>query len=157
VIFGVTGHRDVEQKPGELDRFARLSVARMVCKAPDPLVITGMARGWDLAVAQACVDLKVPFWAAVPFWGQTKTWRESDKARWMSLIDRAQHVEVAGTLEMTDLYHKRDRWIVEQCNELWALNSGRRSGTDRTCLYAQNVERMIVPLWQDWLEFRRAT
>jgi hypothetical protein len=39
-----------------------------------------MALGWDQAFAQACVDLEIPFVAAVPFHGQEKRWpRESQK------------------------------------------------------------------------------
>lgn len=158
MLFGVTGHRDVEQEPGELLQFARLSLARMVCSTTAPIegVITGMARGWDLAVAEACDEFGIPFWAALPFWNQAKRWRPADRALWDRLITRAAHVEIGGTLEMVSAYLKRDRWIVDQCDELWALNSGRRSGTDSTCLYAQNVERKIVSLWPDWLDFRRS-
>lgn len=156
MIHGVTGHRDVDQKPGELDRFARLSVARMVC-AGASTIITGMARGWDLAVAQACVDLRVPFWAAVPYWRQPEHWRPADKALWHALIPKAEHCEVTGTLATTEALHKRSYWIVDNCAKLWTLCDGTPSGTSKCVLYAEETGRKIVPLWQDWLEFRRAS
>ena len=157
MIFGVTGHRDVEQEPGELHRFARLSVARMVCDGAST-VITGMARGWDLAVAQACVDLRVPFWAAVPFWRQAEHWKAVDKALWHALIVKCQHCEVGSTLAINESYWNRNRWIVDQSEQLWSFYDGRVPSGNRHCtLYAEQAGRKVVPLWQDWLEFRRTT
>lgn len=69
MIIGVTGHRDAGQKPGELEEFARLFVARVVSNGATE-IITGMARGWDLAVAEAADAIGIPFLAALPFPGQ---------------------------------------------------------------------------------------
>ncbi len=153
MIYGVTGHRRVDQKAGELDRFARLSVARMICEGATGC-ITGFALGWDLAVAQACDDLRFPFIAAIPFWGQTRGWTEDQKAPYYRLLDKAARIEVISKTQDTSNYLKRDRWIVDNCVELWALRSGRPSGTETTCLYAWSLERKIVNVWPDWIDFR---
>lgn len=153
MIFGVTGHRDVLQEPGELQQFARLSVARMVCAGASE-IITGMALGWDLAVAEACMDLRVRFIAAVPFMRQPERWRPEDRARWERCLLAAYHVDVGSTVPGTKALHDRNRWIVDQCEELWAFHSGKRGGTDHCVLYAQGVGRRIVMLWGDWLQYR---
>lgn len=153
MIVGVTGHRDVEQEPGELLAFARLSVALMQQRGVTE-IITGMARGWDLAVARAAFDLDVPYCAALPFAGQPDNWPSHDRIEWAHAVDRASRVTVAGPLPLNAFYIKRDRWIVDQCHELWALDSGRPSGSHTTVLYAEDVQRIVRPLWEPWLRFR---
>jgi hypothetical protein len=153
VIVGVTGHRDVEQEPGELLAFARLSVALMVERGCTE-IITGMARGWDLKVARAAADLGVPFIAAVPFIGQTEYWVPADRADHDWALARASRVHIQSKVALNVAYILRDEWIVNQCDELWALDSGRRSGSHTTVLYAEKVERTVRSLWEPWLRFR---
>lgn len=157
MIFGVTGHRGVEQQPGELDRFARLSVARMVSKGASR-VISGLALGWDTAVAKACCDLDIPYVAAVPHRKQADFWSNAQKLEWVRLIDNADEVNFAnnGVIPSNSDYHNRNHFIVDRSVELWSLYDGRIHGGTRHCiLYGEEQGRRIVPLWQDWLEFRR--
>lgn len=150
---GTTGHRNVDQEPGELHQFARLSVARMVVAGASE-IITGMARGWDLAVARACFDLRVPYIAALPFYGQEDYWSAEEQAEYRRLVKAAVRITVAGRVKLNHFYIMRDRQIVDECDELWALDSGRPSGSHTTVLYAEQQERKVVPLWSDWLMFR---
>jgi hypothetical protein len=122
---GITGHRAITQEPGELRRFARLSVARMVVEAMASEIITGMAMGWDLTVAEACIDLRVPFVAAVPFIRQPEHWKAHDRARWERCLLKAHHVNISSTLPGRTAYHDRNRWIVDQSEQLWALYDQR--------------------------------
>lgn len=155
MIIGVTGHRDVEQEPGELLAFARLSVALMVVHSDGPLeIITGMAQGWDLTVARAAFDLGVPYVAAVPFPDQPNLWKPHEQVEWAWAIKRAARVETVGRLPLNISYIKRDRWIVDQCDELWALDSGRPSGSHTTVLYADEIGRIVRGLWEPWTRFR---
>lgn len=153
MIVGVTGHRDVEQQPGELLAFARFSVALMVERGATE-IITGMARGWDLAVARAAYDLGVPYCAAIPFASQPDRWSEPDQIEWAWAVNRARRMVVAGTLPLNEFYERRNCWIVNNCHELWSLWSGRSGGTAHCVLYAQQTERTIRPLWEPWLRFR---
>ena len=153
MIVGVTGHRDVEQEPGELLMFARLSVAKMVERGATE-IITGMARGWDLKVARAADDIGVPYVAALPFPGQTTGWRDEDILDWSRALDRASKIVTVTRLPLTISYIKRDRWIVDHCDELWALDSGRKSGSHTTVLYAEEIGRIVRPLWEPWTRFR---
>lgn len=153
MIIGVTGHRDAGQKPGELEQFARLFVARVISNGATE-IITGMAMGWDLVVAQACADLGVPFIAALPFPGQTAHWPHAEKNHYNALLHRAHNVITVGKLNLTASYHRRDRWIVDHCKELHALDSGRKSGSHTTVLYAEEVGRKVVPLWDEWTRFQ---
>lgn len=153
MIVGVTGHRDVEQQPGELLAFARLSVALMADRGATE-IITGMARGWDLAVARAAYDLGLPYCAAVPFPSQPDLWGPHDKAEWVAAMNRASRTVVIGTLALNEFYERRNCWIVNNSDELWSLWSGRSGGTAHCVLYAQQMDRTVKPLWEPWLRFR---
>jgi uncharacterized phage-like protein YoqJ len=153
MIYGVTGHRDVEQEPGELLMFARLSVAKMVERGATE-IITGMARGWDLKVARAASDAGVPFIAAVPFPSQPNLWLPADQEDWARLIQQAARVEVISRLPLNDSFHKRNRWIVDQSVELWSFWNGQPGGTQHCTLYAGEVGRIVRPLWEPWTRFR---
>lgn len=153
MIIGVTGHRDAGQKPGELEQFARLFVARAI-RAGVSEIITGMALGWDLAVAEAADWAGVPFLAAIPFDAQALRWSLEDKERYYAACNLASRTIFVSRIPGTAAYVKRDRWIVDHCEELWALDSGRRSGSHTTVLYAEEIGRKVVPLWNDWIRFR---
>lgn len=152
MIVGVTGHRDVEQEPGELLEFARLFVA---LSGADKM-ISGMAWGWDLTVAQACVDLGVPFIAACPFPQQASRWPEDVRAQWWRLMGAAESVNM--TLSHYDqvAFTRRNKWIVNHSDEIGALdNPGKdRSGTRHCVLYAHKKRVIVRPLWDRWLRFR---
>lgn len=153
MIYGVTGHRDVEQEPGELLAFARLSVALMVERGCTE-IITGMARGWDLAVARAAFDLGVPYCAAIPFPGQPDLWPNADQVEWAWAVKRASRQIVVGHSALNIFYHKRNEWIVDRSAELWSFWDGSPGGTRHCTLYAEKIERTVRPLWEPWLRFR---
>ena len=153
MIIGVTGHRDAGQKPGELEEFARLFVARVTAEGATE-IITGMALGWDMAVAEAADEIGLPFCAAIPFTGQDAHWKPADRNRHWHLVRKASRYHVVCPLPLTHAYIKRDRWIVDHCAELHALDSGRPSGSHTTVLYAEEVGRKVVPLWGEWTRFQ---
>jgi hypothetical protein len=78
MIIAGTGHR-----PGRLgghgrDTFAHLTNfarGKLVVLAPSH-VISGMALGWDLALAFAAHMQHIPFTAAVPFDGHGELWSD---------------------------------------------------------------------------------
>ena len=154
MIYGVTGHRDAGQKPGELEDFARLIVARMI-QTGCTEIITGMAWGWDLAVAEACAEIDLPFIAALPFPGQQARWAEADVKRFPRMLEKAHKVWYGGKLRLNENYHKRDRLIVQSSAQLWALDSGRRSGSHTTVLFAEEIGCRVIPLWDRWRSYQQ--
>lgn len=78
-------------------------------------VITGMALGWDQAVARACVDLGVPFVAAVPFRGQEARWSADAQASYRRLLDRAARVVVVSKGRYSPgAMERRNRWMLDR-------------------------------------------
>lgn len=156
MIFGVTGHRELNAEPGEVLSFARLIAARMVKEGCTEL-ISGMALGWDIAITEAMADLNVPFIAALPFPQQDSIWRPEDQERYLRLLNRARTVWVAGKVPLYSFYLQRDKLIVQTCSRLWALNSGRPSGTNTTVLFASQIGCRVTDLWADWLAHQEET
>lgn len=117
-------------------------------------VIVGMAMGWDMALAHACVRLGIPFIAAIPFKGQELRWRPAVQKIYHELLSKA--IEVVVVCEGG--YHpfkmnKRNEWMVDHCTRLLALWNGSPGGTDNCIRYAKKVERNWINVWPGWESF----
>ncbi len=120
---------------------------------PD-LVISGMATGWDMAVAAAAMFLNVPFHAYVPFEGQDRLWGSADRTMYRSLLDEAADVRVISSHERRSAYYDRDMAMVDALtgpdDRMIALWLGDpTSGTALTLDYADG---WLVP----WSNYREA-
>lgn len=158
LILGVTGHR-LHLLPGYRGdgssqklrtRLLTLAMDEMENWHPD-LVNTGMATGWDMAVAAACMMLNIPFVAYVPFEGQDRNWSEADRSMYRSLLDEAKDVRVISSRERRAAYIERDHAMVDDSSRLLALwNGDPGTGTGQTILYA---EGWLVPYSNVWETF----
>src|SRR4051812_33817452 len=95
-ILAGTGHRPEKifigtrnaydpQVFNELVRFAEIVLIEY-----DPRgVISGMALGWDQALAKASINLEIPFVAATPFVGQEKKWPKASQDYYNYLMENA--------------------------------------------------------------------
>lgn len=157
MILGVTGHRP--EKLGGYTAHAKNKVhmfARYVLTSYCPSkVITGMALGWDMAIAQAAVDLGIPFVAAVPFKGQESQWPFESKHLYYKLIGRAAWVEYVSPPGFSpEKMQIRNEWIVDNCENLAALHDGSSGGTNNCLKYAKKVKRPTANLWDCWQSFK---
>jgi uncharacterized phage-like protein YoqJ len=116
-------------------------------------VITGMAQGWDQAVAQACINLNVPFWACVPFAGQEKKWPAAGQKRYHRLLAAALKVTIVcdGAYQPYKM-ERRNRYMVDKCDTLMALYDGSATGGTRNAhVYAESLGKTIINLWPAFL------
>lgn len=155
LTLGVTGHR-LHLLPGYAGASSQrlrstlleLAMDRLEDWCPD-LVITGMATGWDMAVAAACMFRNVPFRAYVPFKGQEKLWSEIDKQMYHSLMDEAEAVRIFSPVQTNAAYHQRDQAIVDDSSRMLTLYLGDpATGTGKTLAYADD---WLVP-WSNVAE-----
>lgn len=118
-------------------------------------MISGMALGWDMAVATACVQMKIPFIAALPFEGQENRWPELSKIKYKELLALADNIHVVSLFEFTNIahvMHTRNRWMVDHCDKLVSLWDGQESGGTFQCVkYAESVRKPIINLWNDFM------
>lgn len=167
LTVAATGHR-----PGSLQPYGGYSnllfnqlitFARKTLRDDRPKRMTvGMALGWDQAVAQACVDLDIPFTAAVPFEGQESTWPDASRARYARLLAFADHVQIIcdkDTMPVPRAMQKRNEWMVDQSQAVMALWNGSFGGTHNCIRYAEKQHVPVTNIWEKfhegWPEFKR--
>jgi uncharacterized phage-like protein YoqJ len=104
----------------------------------------GMAIGSDLMFAEAALALKkrysslVKFIAAIPCLDHDKCWNESDRLLCRKILEKADDVLLVSDSRYFDgCMAKRNRHLVESCDELLAVYDGQRGGTMQTVNYAK--------------------
>lgn len=145
----VTGHRP--NKLGGYSPFAtgvlRNVAAFCLQSLPwtPPFVITGMALGWDQAVAHACHSLSIPFHAYIPFPSQASLWDPDDRTAYLSLLSKASQIVTCSP----DPYaawkmERRNRRMVMASRLVLACWDGSSGGTSNCIRYARSLSRPIV-------------
>jgi len=157
MILAGTGHRS--DKLGGYGQDALLIdfAARMLARQRPVGVISGMALGWDQALAVASVRLGIPFVAAVPFEGQESRWPRAARDNYDALIRVASHVHVVCDRQQTEdagipwAMQERNCWMVDNSTALLALWNGDRHGGTFNCVrYAAEGGRKIINAWDEW-------
>ena len=156
-IVAGTGHR-----PDKLGGYGDLARDTLVDFAIEELallkpriVISGMALGWDQALATAALELDIRFWAYLPFEGQEAKWPENAKRRFEKLLNHADKMVVvsSGSYEPWKMQARNER-MVDDCTVLSALYNGDKEGGTYNCVtYAEKQKRTINNCWQRWLDF----
>lgn len=151
-IIAATGHRP-DNLGGHSPRLdgdlRRLALWYFADKRPDA-VVSGMALGWDMAVAEAALELKIPLVAAVPFPLQAAKWSEADRYRYSTLLSLATHVETVRPYFTPSVLQKRNEWMIDHASHLVALWDGTPSGTGNCVRYGLGKIPMdnLWPVWQ---------
>lgn len=158
VVAG-TGHRP-EKLGGHSEqihqRLRDLARAALIHYGPSK-VISGMALGWDTALAEAALDLGIPLVAAVPFAGQESRWPAASQERYRAILARATEVVIVsmGSYGVWKM-QVRNEWMVDRCDKLLTLWDGSEGGTGNCVAYAKRVQREMAHLWSTWLKYRDA-
>lgn len=154
IICG-TGHRP--NKVGGYSKEAQsklyyLAKGWLADNRPDK-VISGMALGWDQALANAAYVLDIPYIAAVPFAGQQQAWPEESREFFDKLLGHAEEIVIvsAGNYAPWKM-QVRNEWMVDHCDTVLALWDGSAGGTGNCIKYANKVGKPIVNLWEIYNE-----
>jgi uncharacterized phage-like protein YoqJ len=157
VICG-TGHRPKKivvgaanaYDPHVFGRLVDLASAALI-RVSATLVISGMAIGWDMALAEAALRVGRPFDAYVPFRGQEGLWPEESKRQYSRLLAAARNVVVVcpGTYAAWKM-QRRNESMVDAAGRVLALWNGTRGGTANCVAYANQVGRPVMNLWSSW-------
>lgn len=112
----------------------------------DLTAISGMALGFDTWAAEDCVELEIPFTAAVPFVGQEKSWRDGRvRAHYHELLAKAAEVVVVSSGGYTPKKMQvRNEWMVDHCDLLIAAWDGSSGGTSNCWRYAMMSLKDII-------------
>lgn len=145
-----TGHRPSKLKCGyntsgkEYD-IIKQNIKRELNILKPEYCISGMALGIDSIAAEACIELDIPFIAAIPFEGQEKVWPKASQDRYHELLSKAEskHVVCEGGYVAWKL-QKRNEWMVDKCNLLLAYWDGSNGGTANCVRYAESKNKLIT-------------
>lgn len=159
MILGITGHRPQSlggYSPTVTTRLHRLARCALSSWQPDT-VITGMAQGWDQAVAHAAHSLGIPFRAYIPGTWQPDAWPPAGQEHYHRLLDLAAEVRVCTKAVRYEAaaMHLRNMDIVNDSDMMLALWDGQRRGGTWNCIeYATErsaVPTRVVNLWPLWV------
>lgn len=146
ITVGFTGHRPQRLKDSKDVIYNKIK-DKLIKQKPDQC-ISGMALGFDTWAAEACIELNIPFIAAVPFDGQDKVWGKTDKEKYQYLLDKAKEVIIVseGGYAAWKLF-KRNEYIVDNSDIIIAGFDGKKFGGTFQCLnYAKRQNKEIVLL-----------
>jgi uncharacterized phage-like protein YoqJ len=155
MMIAVTGHRP--QKLGGytvqtvLTQYAEYILTLAKKNYGDCTIVTGMAIGWDMAIAQACIDLGLPFHAYVPFRGQEKLWPHRVQVRYQYLLTHAEKVVIVSEGGFSrDKMDLRNKAMVDVADILVSLWDGSSSGTGNCVQYARSKNIKTINVWDGW-------
>lgn len=154
-IIAGTGHR-----PNKLGGYTQpafnllvqLATEHLIERAPQR-VISGMALGWDQALATAAAALHISWEAYIPFRGQEFTWPLLSQHRYLALLKDAAQVKYICTPGYASWkMHDRNKAMVKDCTEMAAMYNGSGGGTWNCICYAEHAHRPIFNLYEKWKE-----
>ena len=153
LVIAGTGHRP--DKLGGYTEATDMRLRTLACKvllACGPVrVISGMALGWDMALAEACVMGKIPFDAYIPFNGQESRWQRREQDRYHELIRQARRVNVSWNLPSMEAFDRRNREMIRDGEVMLALwNGDTRGGTANAIRDSEAVRREVWNVWPEW-------
>ena len=114
-------------------------------------IVSGMALGWDQALATAAKTLGVPFVAAIPFKGQERAWPQESQDRYNHLLGKAKRViTVCEGGYAGWKMQRRNEAMVDEAAIILALWNGSSGGTANCLSYATDKGLLVINLWDKW-------
>ncbi len=161
--YAVTGHRPTKLfkvEPYSVANYNKLvAFAKEVLANADPTKVTilsGMALGWDMAVAEACVDKGIPFVAYVPCRDQHKIWKSQYfQAKYLEILTYAKEVKILSEKYTHDCMQKRNEAMADDADVLIALWDGTSGGTGNMIQYwtTKYSGKKWYNRWNEWVTF----
>lgn len=125
----------------------------LVNKQDIDIVYTGMALGFDLAIAQACINLGCPFIAAVPFKGQESMWPHKSQQYYREVLQHAFRVDYVCEPGYSNWkMQKRNEYMVDNSGKQFSLWDGTSGGTANCVKYAKAKGVETVNLYSEWIK-----
>lgn len=141
--FDETDPRCVRLKARLREEIEHVITTRGICH-----FISGMALGVDTYAAEIVLDLRdrypITLECAIPHEGQAERWKEPDRDRYFSIVERCDRETMLQTHYTVDCMFKRNRYMVDHSKLLLAVYNGYPGGTAQTVNYAKQVGREIV-------------
>lgn len=153
MIVAGTGHR-----PNKLGGYTKAVEEKQIRIADRWLwenqpekIISGMALGWDQALARAAVNRNIPVIAALPFHNHHIIWPHWQIEKYTELLAQCSEVKTIcdGGYEPVKM-QRRNEWMVDNSDMVLALWDGSTGGTNNCVQYAIKQQKKYVNLWDQW-------
>lgn len=149
MIVAATGHRPKSLPTGYNTAPLIALVKPWLASRKPEAVISGMALGWDQAVAHAAIELGIPVHAYVPFVGQADAWPSAAHAAYQVLMSKCAKIRIVspGGYEVWKM-QKRNEAMVDDCDLVLALWNGEAGGTGNCVRYAEKKGKPVENLFE---------
>ncbi len=151
MIIAGTGHRPNKLGGYGIQATSRVTqtALRSVLHLKPTAIITGMALGWDQALATVAIDQGIPFYAYIPFKGQEKMWPAESQDKYHRLLDKAQSIKyVCDPGYAPWKMQARNEAMVYACDRVLALWNGSSGGTANCVNFARAKNKPITNAWK---------
>jgi len=153
LVVAGTGHRwqrlDIPRTPAAESRLVAIARAFLEPLNPDR-VISGLALGWDTALAMAAVQLHLPLECCMPGKrGQQESrwdWGDQGTHEWL-VRQSVAHSWIGAEYPFPKACVERDLYMVHRASLMVALWNGQPSGTGTTVRAADRKGIPVVNLW----------
>ena len=149
IIVAFTGHRPEKiggyNTPNPTEQRIRQKIRRILSVINPQKCIVGMALGVDTIAAEVCIEMGIPFIAAVPFKGQEKLWGSEQQAHYHYLVSKASEVVIvcSGGYRPQHM-QERNRYMVDGADILVAVWDGTTGGTRNCKMYAESKRKPVI-------------
>jgi uncharacterized phage-like protein YoqJ len=147
MILGTSGHRSLGEASFPKSSFNAIydKTKSIIQELKPSRILTGFAIGYDLMVADLCVEMQIPFIACLPFNGQEAYWSVYDRKHYNDLLAKADKIEVINRGSFASWkYQARNVWIVDNSDKMLVCYSGVASGTKNCYDYAVKKNKEII-------------
>lgn len=151
MIIGFSGHRRIPNDNTGYDLnnpcayYVKNWLIKILQEQAPSKCISGVALGFDQVAAETCIELRIPFVAAVPCDDQDRLWQEEDKRFYKELLKQAAEVVVVSPgLYYPAAMQIRNCWLVNHSDKIVALFDGSRGGTYNCLSYAKICNKEVI-------------
>lgn len=153
MIIAGTGHR-----PGKIYGYNNEDYLKLIGICSNYLreypdideVISGMAQGFDQALAQAALNIGISVRAAVPCRGQEKKWTAKAQRYYQKLLSQCHKVVYISETYTKHCMQDRNIYMVDECDKIFAMWDGSSGGTKNCVDYADSKKKEIINLYDTW-------
>ena len=161
-VVMVTGHRPKSlggfTVPNPTEQWVRDTLRSLLVKLtsrrPNLVGISGMALGADQVFSEVCIELGIPWVAAVPFREHGQQWPRAAQKHYRQLmahptckavviVNEEIHYQVEGSVRA--VMHRRNDWMIDHSQLVLAVWDGSGGGTAHTWRGAQ--ARQVPRIW----------
>jgi len=146
-----TGHRPKDLEGATYMQFRDALDALGTSVRTDLRFVVGGALGVDHWAALYARDHSIPYTIILPFPPEVmgKFWGEADRRALLSDIDHSEELQIVNHI-VYDVrgYNKRNEWMVNMAQVVFAVWTGKRTGGTANCI--RYAKEQGVPVWNLW-------